>query len=121
MYWMFEHFTAGLWPLVWHWGTAAGIIIICLALEVGIEWFANIPFFGVLLKPFQKDLLWIALVAAAYLFSLTQGINLEKARCVAQGDVINQQIDQVVGDVLKEPAPADGKTVPPDVGQCKDC
>lgn len=96
---------AGLWPLVWHWGTPVAIIILCLAAEVAIGWFsASVPFVGTFLKPFQKDLLWVALAAGLFLYGFSDGVSVEHGRSVAQQSALKTQVGRVVDQVLKDPA-----------------
>lgn len=97
-------FLAGLWPLVWHWGTPVAIIILCLIGEFVIGWFASsVPFIEKWLKPLQVDLLWIAAAAGIYLWAFSTGIQVENARTKAQSATVTRQIDRVVDEVLKAP------------------
>lgn len=97
-------FFTGLWPLVWHWGVPAGIIILCLAAEVAIQMLgSSVPFVDRVLKPLQKDLLWVALAAGLFLYGFSDGVKVEHARSVAQGNALTEQIGKVVDEVLKDP------------------
>lgn len=98
-------FFAGLWPLVWHWGTPAAIIILCLVAEIAIGWFAaSVPFVEKWLKPLQKDILYVAAAAGFFLFAFADGVKVEHARNVAQQAALLQQIDRVVDQVTNDPA-----------------
>lgn len=98
-------FFAGLWPLVWHWGIAAGIIILCLAAEVAIQLFGStVPFVGRILVPLQKDLLWVAVAAGLFLYGFSDGVKVEHARSLAQQEALKEQVGNVVNDVLRDPA-----------------
>jgi hypothetical protein len=96
-----EQWFAGVWGFALHWGIAGGIILICLVCEVLIEFSGP---FASWLRPFQKDLLWVAVAAAAYLFAFTQGVNVEAARCKAQQAVLLKQVGRVVDSVTNDPA-----------------
>src|ERR1035437_4024035 len=99
-----QHFFAGLWPLIWHWGIPAAIIILCVAGEVALTVFAAyLPFTAPVTSELQKWLLAVAVAAGAFLFALSDGIKIEHARCVAQQAVVTRQVNDVVTDVLKEP------------------
>jgi hypothetical protein len=96
---------AGLWPLVWHWGTPVAIIILCLAAELAIGWFsASVPFVATFLKPLQKDLLWVAAAAGLFLYGFSDGVSVEHTRSIAQQHALTKQVDKVVDQVLKDPA-----------------
>jgi hypothetical protein len=98
-------FFAGLWPLVWHWGTPVAIIILCLAAEVAIQMLGStVPFVDKVVKPLQKDLLWVALAAGVFLYGFSDGVRVEHARGVAQQGALLKQVDKVVNDVLTDPA-----------------
>jgi hypothetical protein len=97
-------FFAGLWPLVWHWGIPVGVIILCLVAEVVIQMAGTIPFVDKVLKPLQKDLLWVAACAAFFLFAFADGVKVEHTRSVAQGNALTKQIGHVVDEVLQDPA-----------------
>lgn len=95
---------AGLWPLVWHWGTPVAVIILCLAAEVAIEMFSSsVPFVNLWVRPLQKDLLWVAVAAGVFLYGFSDGVKVEHARSLAQQHALTKQVDKVVDQVLKDP------------------
>jgi hypothetical protein len=98
-------FFTGMWPLVWHWGIPVGTILLCLAAEVAIQLVGNsVPFVDKVLRPLQKDLLWVAVAAGLFLYGFSDGVRVEHARSVAQGNALTKQIGDVVDDVMRDPA-----------------
>jgi hypothetical protein len=74
---------AGAWSMVWHWGVGVGLIIVFCA----AAWFSPV---------FKKDFLYAALLVFVALFFESVGIRDERARVVAQEQVINNKVDDVV-------------------------
>ena len=66
-------FFAGLWPLVWHYGTGVGIIIIAVA----VWWFSP-------LETIKKAAAIVAIITGAGLFGMTIGVKDANSRCNAR-------------------------------------
>jgi hypothetical protein len=67
--------TAGLWPLVWHFGVAGGLVLACAA--------------GVYFAPTLKSKLWfvaIAAIIAVFSIAVATGVSLGEKRIKSQWD-----------------------------------
>lgn len=84
---------AGLWAEIWHWGTGAGLIILCLA---GAYFTTAIPFIGPYLTHARKDLLWAAAVIAVFMGGQALGEHDANRRNAAKQIVVEQHVDKVV-------------------------
>lgn len=74
---------AGLWPLVWHWGVGAGLIILC-----GV---------GAYFSPlYKKDFIYAAIIVAIALFFEAVGIHDEQGRVAAQQATLNNAVNSIV-------------------------
>lgn len=85
--------TAGLGPLIFHWGVGIGVIAVCILLEIFTEELGVIPVIGpglvALLRPLRKDLLWIAATTGLCMFVYGIGVHDEKTRCDAKFSAAN--------------------------------
>ena len=103
-FWGIQHTFAGLWPLVWHWGTPIGIIILAGLGEIALGFFTSyIPLAAPAVRKLQEVLLAVMICAALFLYGLSDGIKIEHARSVAQQTVLLNQVGSVVDDVLNAP------------------
>jgi hypothetical protein len=98
---MFELAFAGLGSIFLHYGIGVGIIVVCILLEV---FSSSIPVIGPFLVPFRKDLLWVAAATALLMFSYSYGVHDEKARCVAQSQVVQKTVTRAVTRAAKPAA-----------------
>ena len=108
--WTIKSTFAGLWPMVWHWGTPIAVIILCGLAEIALEWGKTIiPFIGALTEPItkrvQEILLAVMIGAGLFLWGLGDGVKVEHAHAVAQQKVLMDQVNSVVGDVLSNIKP----------------
>lgn len=78
-----EHFFAGLWSLVWHFGIGIGVIILLCAAAyfspLGKKWF-----------------IIAAVVVAAFVAGEGFGVNLEKRHTDAQAATVTKYVKKVV-------------------------
>ncbi len=102
MWFAIKLFFAGLWPLIFHWGTGVALIVICILLEVFAGWLqANIPFFGNFIMRIRRDLLWVAVGIALFLIGGWFTARDMANRCEAQSQVIDRHVKDVVSGVEK--------------------
>ena len=78
-----EHFFAGLWSLVWHFGVGIGLVVLlCVAayfIPIGRKWFIG-----------------AAIVVLAFVFGEGVGVNLEKKHNLAQAATVTHFVKKVV-------------------------
>lgn len=102
--WSIQHAFAGLWPLVWHWGTPTAVIILAGIGELALGFFSSyIPLAEPAIRKLQEVLLAVMIAGGMFLWGLGDGVKVEHARAVAQQKVLLNQVGAVVDDVLKSP------------------
>lgn len=97
---------AGLWELVWYFGTGGVIVTACAALYV----FTPV-FLSKLFPNIQKTLMWVAAITVAVVVTLGIGVTLGEKRIQAQWDVARANAveagkkahDDAVRDVARKP------------------
>lgn len=88
---------AGLGPLAFHWGLGVGIIIFLVLIELFAGAISGaVPLLAPLLTRFRKDLLWVAVAVAIFLFAESLGVKDEAHRCAAQSAVVETTVDNAV-------------------------
>jgi hypothetical protein len=104
-------FFAGLWGLVWHFGTGFGLAILLFA----AGWFTTaIPVIGPFLTGMRKDLWWAAVAVAIATFMMGVGVKLQLNRDHAQSAVVNTTVNNATESVntpasVAKPDPWDRK------------
>ena len=88
--------SAGLGPLIWHWGIGVGVIILILAVEYFLGY---LPF----VERFRKDLLWVAVGIALVLVGEYIAARDMAARCQAKAAVIESTVGNAVDSATKAP------------------
>jgi len=83
----FHVWTAGSWPLIFHWGLAIGVIILLSAALVGSYF---IPVLGQYLTKFRMDILIAIGVIALMQGIFVWGTHTEAKRCKAQIVVVEK-------------------------------
>jgi hypothetical protein len=88
---------AGLGPLALHWGIGVALIIAIVLIELFAGAIGGaIPLVAPLLTRFRKDLLWLAIAIAIFLFAESMGVKDEAHRCAAQSAVVQTTVDNAV-------------------------
>ena len=85
MSYLVEHFFAGLWTMIWHFGVGIGVVILLLA--------------GAYFIPVVKAkiaLIGLAIFVVAFLVGEGFGIKLEKSHVMAQQAATNNFVDRTV-------------------------
>lgn len=99
---------AGIWPLIWHFGLGAGIVIICVLL-----WAFTPAFLSKLFPNIQKVLVWVAALTLTIMISTAIGVSLGEKRIQAQWDAaLKSEVD--AGEQARSEAIATVRAEPPD-------
>ena len=106
---------AGLWDLIWIYGTGIGLIFILL----GVEFFASeidaaLPILAPFITRFQKDLLYVAIIIAVWLGAFTLGVHYANKRNEAKATVTKTYINHAVDSAKHRPSGLRDKFDTPD-------
>lgn len=95
---------AGLWDLIWIYGTGIGLIFILLAIEFfASEIDAALPILAPVITRFQKDLLYLAAIIAICLGVFTLGVHYANKRNEAKAAVTQTYISHAVNGARNRP------------------
>lgn len=90
MIFLLKNFFTGLWPLVWHFGSAGVAVLVLAGLAVYVP--------GI-----RKICAWLALAIVVYLVGLTIGVKDEKSRNDARNaEILGHEVD--IGRAAREDA-----------------
>ena len=103
MIWLKLSFAA-LWPMIWTFGLGTGLIILCLFVAF---FSSSIPIIGPFLGGLRKDLIWAAIGIFLAMTFMGIGIKQEHDRCIAQNQIIQNEVNQAVKDATKPSNPPD--------------
>lgn len=95
---------AGVWPLIGDWVLPLGIMAICIGLVLCMQllpvWLQNI------LSPWEKDLLWVAVMIGLCLAWGAKMQRDDKARCDAKNGVVVTEVHRARTSAAAHHAPS---------------
>ena len=83
MDYLVQHFFAGTWDLIWHWGIGVGLLA-CFILA------------AIFSPVFKRDFVYCAIVVGVFLLAMYIGTRDEAKRVAGQQTVINDTVNKVV-------------------------